>query len=93
MYRPKHRLWVRIVPGNYSQIYANVIVEGIPITSVMYLGLTRQQNSKIQIPMVIYQGLQLVISSLLTIAHRRWVRQEEEEEAARKALEKDDAKV
>lgn len=62
---------------------------GVPITAVMYVGLSRQNSSKIQIPMVIYQGLQILFSSLLTMAHRRWIREEEEREriAKEKALE------
>lgn len=58
---------------------------GVPLTQVMYVGLTQMQISKIQIPMVIFQGLQIAMSSLLTLAYRRWVRPDEERKAAEDA--------
>lgn len=63
------------------------IAAGVPITAVMYVGLSRQNSSKIQIPMVIYQGLQILFSSLLTMAHRRWIRDEEAREELAKERE------
>ena len=42
--------------------------------------------------MIIYQGLQILFSSLLTMAHRRWIRPDEEAEAAlTKAVAKKEA--
>ena len=53
---------------------------GVPLSNVMFVGLTAIQGSKIQIPMVIFQGLQIMAGSLLTIAFRRWIRPDEEKE-------------
>lgn len=53
---------------------------GIPISEVMFVGLSAAVKSKIQIPMVIYQGLQIVAGSMLTIWFRRWIRPQELEE-------------
>jgi sodium/bile acid cotransporter 7 len=55
---------------------------GVPLSNVMYVGLSALQASKLQIPIVIFQGLQIVCSSLLTIVFRRWIRPEEERIAA-----------
>ncbi|KAE9966946.1 hypothetical protein BLS_006665 [Venturia inaequalis] len=54
---------------------------GVPLANVMFIGLSAQLESKIQIPMVIYQGLQIVAGSLLTMAFRHWIRPEEEAKA------------
>jgi len=53
---------------------------GVPLTNVMFAGLSLLQESKIQIPLVVFQGLQITASSLLTIAFRKWVEQEEARE-------------
>ena len=53
----------------------------------MYIGLTKIDQSKIQIPMVVYQGLQILFASLSTIAFRRWVRPEEEDDKLRQSSE------
>jgi len=53
---------------------------GVPLSNVMFVGLTAIQASKIQIPMVIFQGLQIMAGSLLTIAFRRWTRPDEKKE-------------
>jgi len=58
---------------------------GIPITTTLWVGLATINESKIQIPMVIYQGFQIAAGSLLTILFRRWVRADEEKEAQSKA--------
>ncbi|TID19057.1 sodium bile acid symporter family protein [Venturia nashicola] len=62
---------------------------GVPLANVMFLGLSTQLKSKIQIPMVIYQGLQIVAGSLLTMAFRHWI-QPEEEAKARAKLEEEE---
>ena len=51
---------------------------GVPLANVMFAGLSAINVSKIQIPMVIFQGFQIAAGSLLTIAFRRWIRPEEE---------------
>lgn len=57
---------------------AKSIAIGVPLSSVLYVGLSRTQESKLQIPMVIFQGIQVASASLLTIPFRYWVRLEEE---------------
>lgn len=53
---------------------------GVPLSEVMFVGLSAAVESKIQIPMVIYQGLQIVFGSLLIIFFRKWVRPQEMEQ-------------
>jgi solute carrier family 10 (sodium/bile acid cotransporter), member 7 len=55
---------------------------GVPLASAMFVGLDAATASKLQIPLVIFQGLQIAAGSVATIPFRRWVREEEE-----KALE------
>ena len=50
---------------------------GIPLLNVMFQGLSLLTISKIQIPMVIFQGFQMMIGSLLTLAFRRWIQSDE----------------
>lgn len=45
---------------------------GVPLANVMYVGLSDQLQSKLQIPMVLYQGLQILGGSLLISAFRKW---------------------
>ena len=58
---------------------------GVPLASVMFAGLPAITASKIQIPMVIFQGLQIAAGSLMTIVFRKWIRADEK----RKELEGD----
>ena len=61
---------------------------GVPIANVMYAGLSPLIESKLQIPMVLFQGFQIAGGSLMTLAFRKWVQPDEErEEAERKANE------
>ena len=46
---------------------------GIPLSAVMFLGLDRVTQSKIQVPVVIYQGLQIACGSVFTLVLRRWI--------------------
>lgn len=46
---------------------------GVPLANVMFIGLGGQLESKLQIPMVLYQGLQILGGSLLIPAFRAWV--------------------
>ena len=50
---------------------------GVPLSTVLFLGLSALDQSKIQIPMVIFQGLQIVGGSLLTGIFRRWLRSDD----------------
>ena len=46
---------------------------GIPLSAVMFVGLDRVTQSKIQVPVVIYQGLQIACGSFFTLVFRRWI--------------------
>ncbi|KAI4129516.1 MAG: hypothetical protein LQ347_003749 [Umbilicaria vellea] len=45
---------------------------GVPLSAVMFVGVDRVTQSKIQVPVVIYQGLQIACGSVLTLVLRRW---------------------
>ena len=51
---------------------------GVPLSNVMFPGLSAIIASKIQIPMVVFQAFQIAGGSLMTIAFRRWIRPDEE---------------
>ena len=46
---------------------------GVPLSNVMFAGLSPIVESKLQIPLVIFQGLQIATGSLLTIGFRKWI--------------------
>jgi solute carrier family 10 (sodium/bile acid cotransporter), member 7 len=48
---------------------------GVPLATVMFVGLTPLLEAKLQVPMVIYQGLQIVAGSVLITPFRKWVEQ------------------
>ncbi|KAK5167467.1 uncharacterized protein LTR77_007166 [Saxophila tyrrhenica] len=52
---------------------AKGIVMGVPISSTIWDGMELGMQSKVQIPIVVYQGLQLVAASLLVPVFRRWI--------------------
>ena len=64
---------------------AKSIAVGVPFSSLLFVGLSRTQESKLQIPMIIFQGIQIASASLMTIPFRSWVRAEEEAETAKVA--------
>jgi sodium/bile acid cotransporter 7 len=64
---------------------AKSIAIGVPLSSVLFVGLSRTQQSKLQIPMIIFQGIQIASASLMTIPFRHWVRGEENVDRARDA--------
>ncbi|KIY68384.1 hypothetical protein CYLTODRAFT_374517 [Cylindrobasidium torrendii FP15055 ss-10] len=55
---------------------------GVPLATSMFVGLDASTRAKLQIPLVIFQGLQIAMGSLLVPAFRNWVRDEEEREKA-----------
>lgn len=57
---------------------------GVPLASAMFVAIAPDTSAKLQIPLVIFQGLQIAAGSLGTIPFRRWVRDEEEAEKRRK---------
>ena len=50
---------------------------GVPLSSVMFPTLSAIASSKLQIPMVVFQGLQIGAGSLLTIVFRKWIGDED----------------
>ena len=63
---------------------AKTLALGIPISFLMFEGISPQQESKIQLPMLIFQVVQMGLASLGTLGFRRWV------DAEQKAKEKDE---
>ena len=53
---------------------------GVPLSNVMFSGLSPITASKIQIPLVIFQGLQIAAGSLLALVFRLWIGDGEQEE-------------
>ena len=47
---------------------------GVPLARVMFVGLSPITPSKLQIPSVTFQNLQIAAGSILTIFFRNWVR-------------------
>ena len=55
---------------------------GVPLSNVMFPGLSPIAASKLQIPLVIFQGLQIGAGSLLTLVFRKWIGDASEKEDA-----------
>lgn len=53
---------------------------GVPLATVMFTGIPSSLSSKIQIPMVIFQGFQIAAGSIMTIFFRQWLQKEREKE-------------
>ncbi|KAF4206698.1 hypothetical protein CNMCM8927_004471 [Aspergillus lentulus] len=45
---------------------------GVPLTTIMFVGLSAAEQSRTRLPMVIFQAIQIAGSSLLTIPLRKW---------------------
>jgi sodium/bile acid cotransporter 7 len=50
----------------------------VPLSSVMYINVSPIDQSKLQIPAIIFQALQVAIGGILTVVFRRWIRPLEE---------------
>lgn len=59
---------------------AKGIVMAVPLTTTIWRGLGLDLESRLQIPIVIYQGLQLAFASVLVPILRRWVQRGDEQE-------------
>jgi sodium/bile acid cotransporter 7 len=64
----------------------------VPLSSVMYINISPIEQSKLQIPAIIFQAFQVAIGGIMTIGFRRWIRPDEQEEAAEKSAEAGNAK-
>lgn len=64
---------------------AKGIAMGVPLSTTIFAGISLKLQSKIQIPIVIYQGLQLAFGSILVPIFRRWVdaKRSEDDESQR----------
>ncbi|KAF1947359.1 hypothetical protein EJ02DRAFT_449942 [Clathrospora elynae] len=71
---------------------AKALAMVVPLTSVMYINIDPVDQSKMQIPAIIFQAFQVAIGGILTIGFRRWIRPEEEKEEAEKNGEAGEAK-
>ena len=52
---------------------AKGIVMGVPLSTTIFAGISLSLQSTIQIPIVIYQGLQLAFGSILVPIFRKWI--------------------
>ncbi|KAF2132031.1 hypothetical protein P153DRAFT_364484 [Dothidotthia symphoricarpi CBS 119687] len=66
---------------------AKALAMVVPLTSVMYIDISPIEQSKMQLPAIMFQAFQVSIGGLLTIAFRRWIRREEEQAEREKNLE------
>ena len=63
---------------------AKALAMVVPLTSVMYINISPIEQSKMQIPAIIFQAFQVGVGGLMTIGFRRWIRSDEEKEEAEK---------
>lgn len=66
---------------------AKALAMVVPLSSIMYLNVSAIDQSKLQIPVILYQAFQVAIGAVLTIGFRRWIKSDEEKENREKALE------
>lgn len=66
---------------------AKALAMVVPLTSVMYINIDPVDQSKMQIPAIIFQAFQVAIGGIMTIGFRKWIRPEEEKEEADKNVE------
>lgn len=55
---------------------------GVPLSTTIFAGMDIVLRSKIQIPIVIFQGLQIACGSALIVVFRKWIAAQEAREAA-----------
>jgi sodium/bile acid cotransporter 7 len=66
---------------------AKALAMVVPLSSVMYINTSPIEQSKLQIPAIIFQAFQVAIGGIMTIGFRRWIRSEELKEEAEKSAE------
>jgi sodium/bile acid cotransporter 7 len=71
---------------------AKALAMVVPLSSVMYINISPIEQSKLQIPAIIFQAFQVGIGGIMTICFRRWIRPEEMREEAEKNVEAGEAK-
>ena len=50
---------------------------GVPLATTIFAGIEPTLQSKIQIPIIIYQGIQIMFGSIMITIFRRWIEAEE----------------
>ena len=53
---------------------------GVPMSTVLFVGLAPALEARLQLPLVIYQGLQIIAGTVLTVPFKAWVDGEKEKE-------------
>lgn len=53
---------------------------GVPMSTVLFAGMAPALEAKLQLPLVIYQGLQIMAGTILTMPFGKWVEGEKKEE-------------
>jgi sodium/bile acid cotransporter 7 len=71
---------------------AKALAMVVPLSSVMYINTTPIEQSKLQIPAIIFQAFQVAIGGIMTIGFRRWIRSEEQREETEKHTETGDTR-
>ncbi|KAF1914060.1 SBF-like CPA transporter family-domain-containing protein [Ampelomyces quisqualis] len=71
---------------------AKALAMVVPLSSVMYINTTPGEQSKLQIPAIIFQAFQVAIGGIMTIVFRKWIRPEEQMDEAGKSAEAHQAK-
>jgi sodium/bile acid cotransporter 7 len=64
---------------------AKALAMVVPLSSVMYINTSPIEQSKLQIPAIIFQAFQVAIGGIMTIGFRRWIRPEEQREEVEKS--------
>ena len=59
---------------------AKGIAMGVPLSTTLFAGIDLRLQSKIEIPLVIYQGLQLAFGSILVPIFRKWMDRQKEQD-------------
>ncbi|KAF2254755.1 hypothetical protein BU26DRAFT_537409 [Trematosphaeria pertusa] len=59
---------------------AKALAMVVPVSSVMYVNVSPIEQSKMQIPAIIFQAFQVGIGGFFTIIFRKWIRPVEEQE-------------
>ena len=66
---------------------AKTLALGMPLSFLMFEGIGSLQEAKMQVPMLIFQVLQMGLASLSTLGFRRWVDAGEKQVAKSRAVE------
>jgi sodium/bile acid cotransporter 7 len=54
---------------------------GVPMSTVLFIGIAPALEARIQLPLVIYQGLQIMAGTVLTVPFKRWVDSEKKKDS------------